>query len=276
MQGRSSRWLIWPLLLILIIPDSSALNISPEEVDEWKSVEGGWSVIVEEHTAVWCPSCVLIDPYLRQAQESHGSRMILIGLHPDDDIDPFGNEYSEYRLSRFEQYSGTPSFFVEGEYVTEGFDVWPDVQGAILKAESEATKYRSIILSIVEIDAAIHWDVATEINEGETLNILILAHGLSVPAGAENPGGDTRDNVLIYSTNTSNGTYVLPKNIEGYSVVAIVEDSESSILGAVEARVLPLSESSDNKGLWVLAILLCLGVILVWPRKLDAVSQEEE
>jgi len=276
MQGQGIRWLIWPLLLILLIPDSSALNISPSEVDDWIEVEGGWSVIVEEHTAVWCSSCVLIDPYLRQAQESHGSRMILIGLHPDDGIDPFGNEYSEQRLSRFEEKTGTPAFFVDGDFVTEGIDVWPDVQSAVLKAESEATDYRPMTLSIVEINGSVHWDVKAEIGTNESLNILVLAHGLAVPSGVENPGGKTRDNVLIYSTNNSNGSYLLPLNIEGYSIVATVQSSDSNTLGAVEARVLPLSESNDERGLWALMILLCLGAILVWPRKLDAVSQEEE
>jgi len=275
MQGRQRHHLAILLLLIIMLPQSAALNISPDDADEWVSVEGGWSVLVEERTAVWCPSCVEIDPYLRQVQESHGSRMILVGLHPDDGLDPFGNQYSEQRLAKLSNQTGTPAFHVDGEFIGEGSQIWPDVQSALLKTESQATGYRPITLTILEQNEKVHWNVSTQIGDDENLTILILANGLPVPKDVENPGGETRDNVLVYTSEMSSGSFSLPSGIEGYSVIALVEDG-SNTLGAVEARVLPLSDENPKRGLWPLAILLCLGAVLVLPRKVDAISQEEE
>ena len=45
---------------------------------------GGRSLLVEEITATWCPTCAEIDPELVQVADSHGSRIAMVALHPTD------------------------------------------------------------------------------------------------------------------------------------------------------------------------------------------------
>ena len=63
--------------ILLFVPLAHAVQIEP---DQWQGsivVEGGHTILVEEYTATWCPSCAEIDPDLGVVAEEHGSRIAM-------------------------------------------------------------------------------------------------------------------------------------------------------------------------------------------------------
>ena len=66
------------------MPFANARSIEPDEWDGWGVVEGGYSILVEEYTATWCPRCAEIDPDLSIVAEEHGKRIAMVSYHPDD------------------------------------------------------------------------------------------------------------------------------------------------------------------------------------------------
>ena len=68
--------------ILLMMPFANARSIEPSEWDGWAVVEGGYSILVEEYTATWCPRCADIDPDLSMVAEEHGKRIAMVSYHP--------------------------------------------------------------------------------------------------------------------------------------------------------------------------------------------------
>ena len=102
------------------MPFANARSIEPDEWGGWEVVEGGYSILVEEYTATWCPRCAEIDPDLGIVAEEHGKRIAMVSYHPDDGIDAFGPDAAQHRIERLKtqdrQMPGYPSFMVNKWY----------------------------------------------------------------------------------------------------------------------------------------------------------------
>jgi len=57
-----------------------------------QSSQMGRSLLVEEVTTTWCPSCAEIDPFLMGVADAHGSRIAMVAYHPSDGEDAFQPE----------------------------------------------------------------------------------------------------------------------------------------------------------------------------------------
>ena len=201
-------------LCMLMVNNVSGIIIEQSELEFGKSITGGRTILVEEITATWCQSCTEIDPYLEEVSQSHGSRIALIALHPNDGVDVFSSDASEARIDRLalshDNYTGTPSFSVNGLNYQDGPQSWPSVQREILDEETKRSDYRKISVDIQETGNFIQLDIATsEITVDQQITVMLLAHQKQLPEG-EFPGGETRDRVLtdmVYLQTEDNQTY---------------------------------------------------------------------
>ena len=111
------------------------------------------TILVEERTAIWCPSCAEIDPELAIVAESHGARTAIVGIHVSDE---FENEASLARIEYQKQIDdteyGTPTFFVDGIKTAEGYDAWDDVQSRILTQENNRGAPEEMALKLIGED----------------------------------------------------------------------------------------------------------------------------
>ena len=62
------------------------------------------TILVEERTAIWCPSCAEVDPELAIVAKSHGSRTAIVGIHVTDE---FENDASRARIDYQNQLDDT-------------------------------------------------------------------------------------------------------------------------------------------------------------------------
>ena len=213
------------------------------------TIEEHWlkrTILVEERTAIWCPSCAEIDPELLLVAKSHGARTAIVGLHVDDE---FENEASiariQYQMQQDDTNYGTPTFFVDGMKTAEGYDAWSDVQKRILSQESIRESPGEIAMSLVDEE------IIVPTPEFGQLTIMVLEHGKIVPSGADNPGDDTRDRVLIgMKTVNSSGnisTYGELELPDEYSVILVHEPEEGGEpFGVVEISNRDWETSEDH------------------------------
>jgi thiol-disulfide isomerase/thioredoxin len=191
------RAIISILILVLVMSQTTSAVVQDLAGEfERTEVKIGRTVLVEERTAIWCPSCAQIDPELAAVAQSHGSRAALVALHTSD---AFENNASRARmqyqnLSDSRSY-GTPTFFVDHQMSAEGFDAWPDVQRRILSQESTREKPEDIFIEVNSDQFGIHVDFDRP-SHGQ-LTLLFLEHDRVVPEGSDNPGEETRDRVLV-------------------------------------------------------------------------------
>ena len=119
------RPLFAALVMVLCLTSSTAAMAEGTSEEHWLKR----TVLVEERTAIWCPSCAEIDPELAIVAKSHGARTAIVALHVDD---AFENDASLARIEYQKQIDdspyGTPTFFVDGIKTAEGYDAWGDVQ----------------------------------------------------------------------------------------------------------------------------------------------------
>ena len=260
-------------LVVVIICSSQTTSAIVES--EYSEIYLKRTILVEERTAIWCPSCAEIDPQLEQVADSHGSRIAIVGLHVNDE---FENEASlkrvEYQELTDNQTYGTPTFFVDGVKTAEGYDAWQDVQKRILTQENKRMNPNSIEYdlsnSLFELPAP----------ESGQLTIMILQHDKAVPEDADNPGEDTRDRVLIgmkiitSSNNTSSyGDLSLP---ETWSIVLIHEPTEGGEpYGVVEISNRFIKEIADENILFIIGTCILLGALITFYPSSVHNSEEE-
>ena len=289
---------------MLMINNVAGVIVEQSELELGKSITGGRTILVEEITATWCQSCTEIDPYLEEVSQSHGSRIALIALHPNDGVDVFSSDASEARIDRLalshDNYTGTPSFSVNGLYYQEGPQSWPMVQREILDEETKRSDYQEISVDIQETGNFIQLNIATsEITVDQQITVMLLAHQKQLPYG-DFPGGQTRDRVLtdmVYLQTKENQTYgerinitssqhgettseaslqIFVGDIEFWSIVAVVEFSDSHVstggpaysLGSLEITNKQFSSYSDsNLSTFVLISFFTFGIAYIFIKK---------
>jgi thiol-disulfide isomerase/thioredoxin len=295
------------LLMVLLIFTTSSTAMTyqlSENFDEPVIFSFKRSILVEERTAVWCPSCAEIDPELAEVAQGHGSRVALIGLHPDDGDDPFGNPASESRMDRQntmdDSLVSTPTFLVDGVKTAEGYEAWQDVQRAILRQENMRQSPPVNEMEIVSIDDVIRLSLQTP-DDGQ-ITIMLLEHEKLVPEQAINPGASSRDRVLIDLVNLMpNGTientsaimnvqveennisltFIPPKS---FSLVVIAEPTITEMeqgadrtpIGVVEIARKSIIDLNENSILhWLMVGGLLLGTLIIYRRSDKGHSEEE-
>ena len=193
------------LLLANLSVQATVVSLSTSFDQPVATEGGGRTLLVEEITATWCPSCAEIDPELLQVADSHGSRIALLALHPSDGEDAFQPPASQHRINRLSAVNAdvaqsTPTFVVESGEPRRGYDAWSDVQRDILNAELERQNVSELDVEVVKTDDGYRASIA-HANlvgvEGTQLTLMVLEHGKTMPAGVVNPGGDHRDRVLV-------------------------------------------------------------------------------
>lgn len=166
----------------------------------------GRSLLVEEVTTTWCPTCAQIDPYLKGVADSHGSRIAMVAYHPSDGEDAFQPPAAQHRINRLGLHHGnaipSPTFFVEGKNPRSGTEAWSDVQRDILDLEltrQDSTLLQFEVLRTAEGITARVLSIANMSAELENtqLTFLVLEHGKTVQAGVVNAGESTRDRVVV-------------------------------------------------------------------------------
>jgi thiol-disulfide isomerase/thioredoxin len=293
------------MVLLIFTTSSTAMTYQlSENFDEPVIFSFKRSILVEERTAVWCPSCAEIDPELAEVAQGHGSRVALIGLHPDDGDDPFGNPASESRMDRQntmdDSLVSTPTFLVDGVKTAEGYEAWQDVQRAILRQENMRQSPPVNEMEIVSIDDVIRLSLQTP-DDGQ-ITIMLLEHEKLVPEQAINPGASSRDRVLIDLVNLMpNGTientsaimnvqveennisltFIPPKS---FSLVVIAEPTITEMeqgedrtpLGVVEIARKSIIDLNENSILhWLMVGGLLLGTLIIYRRSDKGHSEEE-
>jgi len=260
---------------------------------------GGRSLVVEELTATWCPSCAEIDPYLVQVADGHGSRIVMLALHPTDGEDAFQPEASQHRIDRrtitHPTLASTPTFIVEGGDLRVGYDAWGDVQSDILEKELQRGSTSELAFEVVRDGAqlvASVKDVSLSVPEGQ-LTFLLLEHEKEVPSSAINPGDATRDRVVVGTAecnlSTSNITVSIGLNAsseglctssfsitfqptKSWSIVLLheptIEELQSgaagSSYGSIEMSFRERAKDSSNQSPLIISLFLLIGVALVF------------
>ena len=230
--ARFSAYLILSVMLISVqMP--IATSSSSETQNQMETVEGGRSLLIEEYTATWCPSCAEIDPYLADFANTHGSRIAMVAYHPSDDIDAFQPLAAQNRINRslitHPDLASTPTFIVENGALRVGLDSWPDVNSDILNEEIKRQSYTRLGLNMQQNEGT--WTATAKVIGNETiddgqLTIMIIQHQKIVPEGFDNPGGNTRDRVLmaIAECDINSSTIISEINLLSAPTTTCVED----------------------------------------------------
>ena len=165
----------------------------------------GRSLLIEEVSTTWCPTCAQIDPYLMGVADAHGSRIAMVTYHPSDGEDAFQPPAAQHRIDRLGIHHGSaipvPTFFVEGKNPRSGTEAWSDVQRDILDLELTRQETSTLQFEVVRNEKEITARVLSfetnipGLNESQ-LTFLVLEHQKTVPTGVVNPGEATRDRVL--------------------------------------------------------------------------------
>ncbi|MDA0926366.1 MAG: thioredoxin family protein, partial [archaeon] len=191
--------------LVVCIPGQGVVVNTNTSLDEPVTSDvGGRTVLVQELTATWCPSCAEIDPELVRVADSHGSRIALVALHPTDGEDAFQPPAAQHRIERLKLTYGdtlgsTPTFVVEDGPLRVGYDAWRDVQRDILDAEVQRQSVSELEFQVVQINDDLRVEVAHAspvVQNNTQLTFLVLEHGKSMPEGFANPGEPNRDRVV--------------------------------------------------------------------------------
>ncbi len=254
----------------------------------------GRSLLVEEVTTTWCPTCAQIDPYLKGVADSHGSRIAMVAYHPSDGEDAFQPPAAQHRINRLGLHHGnaipSPTFFVEGKNPRSGTEAWSDVQRDILDLEltrQDSTLLQFEVLRTAEGITARVLSIANMSAELENtqLTFLVLEHEKIVQAGVVNAGESTRDRVVVATAecdiNTSTVTTQIGllgvgvdkgcnidfeitfEDMDEFSIILIHENTEDAIVnseaslgtyGAVEFAY----RSRDIPESWSLASMILI------------------
>lgn len=218
----------------------------------------GRSLLIEEVTTTWCPTCAEIDPYLMGVADSHGSRIAMVAYHPSDGIDGFQPPAAQHRIHRLGIIHGdsipSPTFFVEGKNPRSGTEAWVDVQRDILDLEltRQATSTLQFEVSRIgeEITARMlsFEPASTEMNTTQ-MTFLVIEHQKAVPEGVTNPGELHRDRVLVATAECQFNTSTIEVNIGllgAESSQGCEQDFQISFTAKAEFSILLVHENTED------------------------------
>ena len=230
--ARLSAFTIISIMLVAVqVPIVSSDSVDSQV--QTYSVNGGRSILIEEYTATWCPSCAEIDPYLMEFAYAHGPRVAMVAYHPSDDVDAFQPLAAQNRIDRLlithPEIGSTPTFIVEAGPLRIGPDSWPDVNSDIFNEEVKRQSYTQLRLEIQQSNDT--WTATARvidndsIDEGQ-LTIMVVQHEKIVPEGFDNPGGLTRDRVLtaIAECDINSSTITSEVNLLSAETTSCIDD----------------------------------------------------
>ena len=200
--ARLSAFAIISIMLAAVQIPIIASGTADDQVQTY-SVSGGRSILIEEYTATWCPSCAEIDPYLMDFANTHGPRVAMVAYHPTDDVDAFQPLAAQNRIDRLQithpDIGSTPTFIVEAGPLRIGPESWIDVNYDLLDEEVKRQSFTQLKLDIKQTNET--WTATAKVVDNDSiddgqLTIMIVQHEKIVPEGFDNPGGPTRDRVL--------------------------------------------------------------------------------
>lgn len=200
--ARLSAFAIISIMLVAVQIPIVASGTADEQVETY-SVSGGRSILIEEYTATWCPSCAEIDPYLMDFANTHGPRIAMVAYHPTDGVDAFQPLAAQNRMDRLlithPDIGSTPTFIVEAGPLRIGPESWIDVNYDLLDEEVKRQSFTQLKLDIQQTNET--WTATAKVVDNDSiddgqLTIMIVQHEKIVPEGFDNPGGPTRDRVL--------------------------------------------------------------------------------
>lgn len=261
------------VLVIVLCLSTSTSALIETNTEEYKLQR---TILVEERTAIWCPSCAEVDPELAIVAKSHGSRTAIVGIHVTDE---FENDASQARVDYQKQTDpteyGTPTFFVDGVKTAEGYDAWSDVQSRILAQENNRMAPDDMAIKLVD------GEIELPTPEYGQITLMILEHEKPVPKDADNPGEDTRDRVLVgmrvIDSNDNISEFGNLEMPETWSLVIVHEPVEGgSPYGVVEISNIEYDSTEDNNLFLILIVCSFIGALLVFaPSKISPSTEEE-
>lgn len=313
-SGRSLRFLHVTLAAFMLLTLQSFGAVQASVFDSSQSIDNpvqsslfGRSLLVEEITATWCPSCAELDPYLMGVADSHGSRIAMVAYHPSDGEDAFQPAASQHRIERLglvhQDIGSTPTFLVEGKNPRIGPESWSDVQRDILDLEIQRQETSLLQFEIVQngsiIEAKILSFTSSLENLSDTqLTFLVVEHGKSIPSGEVNPGGGSRDRVVIATAECSihnssvvtelglisshvvdscgNGFEIAFEHMEEFSIILLHEYSSHFIESDVHLGTLGVVEfayrARDVDQSWsasylIVPVMIGAGILAILPKK---------
>ena len=263
------RLLALLLIVAILLPISTIAQTSKQT--SFSSSGSAATVLIEEHTATYCTTCAEIDPMLLNFLEDNGNRAIRIAIHPPGE-DPLGSEISTHRLAfHGDQLAVTPTFFMDGNLVSQGFVDRVDMQMNLRSSEIVKEGLTSIVGKVNVSQNSINVSSPGLIlGAEERLTIFIIERQVSLDPGTAQNGLDNNHDVaramlsLDYWGNTSSeilptGWYANVHDGEGpsvgffvdqmdpfsYDVVLVLERNEGGAGSVLSSTLIVLSESSE-------------------------------
>lgn len=307
------QFVLFCVIALLLLTSSNALveakvlDSSETLLEPIATESNGRSLLIEEVTTTWCPTCAEIDPYLMGVADSHGSRIAMVAYHPTDGIDGFQPPAAQHRIDRLGIIHGdsipSPTFFVEGKNPRSGTEAWVDVQRDILDLELTRQVTSSLQFEVSQVGEEItarmlSFEPSSVDMNSTQITFMIIEHQKVVPDGITNPGELHRDRVLVATAECQFNTSTIEVSIgllraessQGcndfeisfqskteFSILLVHESTEDAILnhnatlgtyGAVEFAY----RSRDSPESWSFAPFLLLlaagaGIAAIMPRK---------
>ncbi len=256
--------ILFCVTLLLLLTSSSALVqakiVDPSEtlIEPISTESTGRSLLIEEITTTWCPTCADIDPYLMGVADSHGSRIAMVAYHPSDGIDGFQPPAAQHRINRLGIIHGdsipSPTFFVEGKNPRSGTEAWTDVQRDILDLELTRQTTSLLQFEVTQDGEGITAQMTsfeplhTDMNQTQ-LTFLVLEHQKPVPEGIKNPGEMHRDRVLIATAECRFNTSTIEVSIgllRSESSQGCDSDFEITFASKAEFSILLIHENTED------------------------------
>ena len=181
----SMRAKLAPILLAWL---AISISFAPASADSGKRggltsggiiVADGNAVLVEVHTATWCPTCADFDDIVPILRREHDGRIALMNLHPSDGVDLLSSPASTHRLERLHmnlgRITGTPSIFMESQLTSEGAMSGSQFTTELFSAEANLRDRSDLRMHAFQSGDILTVTIAVEIESTNTFSDTQLA-----------------------------------------------------------------------------------------------------
>ena len=198
------------LLLVAVISLSLTNPIKAQAHENTWSTEGGYTVLAEQYTAVWCEVCAEVDPWMPEFTQSNGNRVARVALHDDFD-DPMGTPITDHRVSRYTNGSpAAPSFWFDGEILAGGAPDRSTMHRQLLSAEGSRSDDTRIEIEATFDSGNMH--IETSLSEWSCLEQTQISIFI------------IEDSVLIEEAEAINGVYRHHDVVRAYHEVSLNDE----------------------------------------------------